>query len=60
MILNGEHKTKQEANKTLKQFMKGQKKGAYRIVPNRCGGEKKVFPFLIQMKDKSGWLCLHD
>jgi len=63
MILLGEHKTIKKANATLKLFMKGEKKGAYRVVKNACGAEKKKFPFLIQMKDEteeSGYMCLHD
>lgn len=62
-MLLGEHKTKKEANATLKLFMKDEKKGTYRVVKNTCGAEKKVFPFLIQMKDEteeSGYMCLHD
>ncbi len=63
MSLLGEHTTKKEANATLKLFMKGEKKGTYRVVPNKCGSERKKFPFLIQMKDETeenGYLCLHD
>lgn len=60
MIIKGEHKTKQEADFALELFQRGKRKGAYRIIKNECGGEKKAFPFLIQMRIKKEWLCLHD
>ena len=59
MFLLGEHKTKEEAEKTLKKFQESNPEQTFRVVPNECGG-KPEFAYLVQVKDERGWLCLHD